>query len=73
MLRFGFPANLVLTWWVWGEEAKMGNFCANCARLMEKLFGLAHRVFCSTTVNIQGLGKASGSKDDNLFEVCIPN
>lgn len=40
---------------------------------MEKLFGVAHRVFYSRMMNVQGLGKESGSKDDNLLGVCIPD
>lgn len=51
----------------------MCKLCTNCAWFMETLFGVAHRVFDSTTANIQGLGKESGSKDDSLFGVCIPN
>lgn len=73
MLLFGSPANLALALWVWGEEEKMCNFCTNCAWFTEELFRVAHRVFYSTTVNIQGLGRESGSKDDKLFGVCIPN
>ena len=73
MLLFGSPANLALELWVWGEEEKMCNFCTNCAWFMEKLFGVAHRVFYSRMMNVQGLGKESGSKDDNLFGVCIPD
>lgn len=40
---------------------------------MEKLLGVADCVFCSTAVNIQGLGKELGSKDNNVFRDCIPH
>lgn len=38
---------------------------------MEKLLGVADHVFCSTAVDIQGLGKELGSKDNNVFGIAF--
>lgn len=73
MLLFGSPANLALALWIWEEEEKMCNFYTNSTWFMEKLFGVADHVFCSTAVNNQGLGKELGSKDNNFFGDCIPD
>lgn len=73
MLLFGSQAILALELWIWGEEGKVCIFCTNSVWFMEKLLGVADCVFCSTAVNIQGLGKELGSKDNNVFGDCIPN
>lgn len=73
MLLFGSPANLALVLWIWGEEEKVCISCTNNTWFMEKLLGVADCVFCSTAVNIQGLGKELGSKDNNVFRDCIPH
>lgn len=67
---FGSPANVALEQ---GTGGKYMSFCTGCVWFMEALSGVAHGVFHSTAVNIQGLGKESGSKDDSLLGVCIPN
>lgn len=69
MLLFGSPANLALALWIWGEEEKVCISCTNSTWFVEKLLEVADRVFCSTAVNIQGLGKELGIKTTMFLEL----